>query len=271
MAVGTSFAEASTPLCWSEKLRPRHALIHVDIDPGEIGKNYPVKVAVCGDAKTVLTEMLYQVEPRTSLAPPWAGPGRADPGDLHPQRKARHLASAPRALTTFPCRSSLSGSCAMEGHAPEAILFVDIGNVMAWAIHFLRITRPGSFHINMGFGSMGHAVAASIGGKLAAPDRPVIALVGDAAFAMNGTEVHTAVENDVPVIWVVMNTGGHGMVCHGERIQFRGKFSTGKFRYPLDIAGLAQAMGAQGLRASKNPASSARPWLRPSAPSAAPR
>ncbi len=98
---------------------------------------------------------------------------------------------------------------------------------------------------------MGHAVAAAIGGKLAAPDRPVIALVGDAAFAMNGTEVHTAVENDIPVIWVVMNNGGHGMVCHGETLQFQGKFSTGKFRYPLHIAALAQAMGAQGLLVEK--------------------
>ena len=91
---------------------------------------------------------------------------------------------------------------------------------------------------------------AAIGGKLAAPDRPVIALVGDAAFAMNGAEVHCAVEHDVPVVWVVMNNGGHGMVCHGEKLQFKGKFTTGRFRTPLDVAGMATAMGALGIRVS---------------------
>jgi acetolactate synthase I/II/III large subunit len=96
---------------------------------------------------------------------------------------------------------------------------------------------------------MGHAVAGAIGGKLAAPGRPVVALVGDGAFAMNGMEVHTAVENDIPVIWVVLNNGGHGMVHLGEVIQFKGKFNTSLFRQPLDIAKMGEAMGAQAFRA----------------------
>src|SRR5690606_31361388 len=133
----------------------------------------------------------------------------------------------------------------------DGILFVDIGNVMAWAIHYYQVRTPGTFHINLGLASMGHAVASAIGGKLAAPDRPVVALVGDGAFAMNGMEVHAAVEAKVPVVWIVMNNGGHGMVCHGERLQFKGKFQTGKFRQPLNISKMAEGMGVRTCRVEK--------------------
>ena len=88
------------------------------------------------------------------------------------------------------------------------------------------------------------AVAGAIGGKVAAKDRPVVALVGDGAFAMNGMEVHTAVENDIPVVWLVMNNGGHGMVHVGETLQFKGKFNTAQFNQRLDVAKIADAVGA---------------------------
>jgi acetolactate synthase-1/2/3 large subunit len=80
--------------------------------------------------------------------------------------------------------------------------------------------------------------------EVAAKDRPVVALVGDGAFAMNGMEVHTAVENDIPVVWLVMNNGGHGMVHVGETLQFKGKFNTAQFNQRLDVAKIADAVGA---------------------------
>jgi len=79
---------------------------------------------------------------------------------------------------------------------------------------------------------------------LPAPERPVISLVGDAAFAMNGFEVHTAVEHQVPVVWIVLNNGGHGMVYHGERIQFGGRFVSSRFSRPIDVARTAESLGA---------------------------
>src|SRR5262249_24076204 len=100
----------------------------------------------------------------------------------------------------------------------DALLFIDIGNAMTWAGHYFEVRQPNTYFVSLGLASMGSAVAGSIGGKLAAPDKPVIALVGDSAFAMNGMEVHTAVEHDVPVIWIVLNNSGHGMIFHGERL-----------------------------------------------------
>jgi acetolactate synthase-1/2/3 large subunit len=68
---------------------------------------------------------------------------------------------------------------------------------------------------------------------------------------MNGLEVHTAVENDIPVIWVVMNNGGHGMVHLGESMQFKGKFSTSIFKHPLNVAAIAEAVGALSFRVER--------------------
>jgi acetolactate synthase I/II/III large subunit len=244
LAVGTGLGELATH-CWSEQLRPSDTLIQIDVDPTQIGRNYPVQVGIAGDAHTALSEILLEVN--------YAVRRQGEP-DLAARRAAidRFKASHARYVnvegfedTSMPLKPQRLMRELQEVLTDEAILFVDIGNVMAWAIHFLEVNHPGMFQINLGLASMGHAVAAAIGGKLAAPDRPVVALVGDAAFAMNGMEVHTAVENQVPVIWVVMNNGGHGMVMHGERLQFKGKFQTGKFRRPLNIAQLASGMGAQ--------------------------
>jgi acetolactate synthase-1/2/3 large subunit len=85
---------------------------------------------------------------------------------------------------------------------------------------------------------------AAIGAKLAAPAKKVVALVGDAAFAMSGTEVHTAVDHRIPVVWVVLSDGGHGMVKHGERMLLGEDLGACRYRVPLDIGGMAKAMGA---------------------------
>jgi acetolactate synthase I/II/III large subunit len=250
-AVGTSFGEASTH-AWDPRLMKGKQLLQVDVDPREIGKNYPVRVGLVGDARQVLVELLYQVE-RDSQ---WFDLAERLDERLTAVRAVKDAHSRfvhPDLMKdeSTPLKPPRVIAEMREALPDDAILFVDIGNVMAWAIHYYTVREPGTFFINMGFGSMGHAVAGAIGGKLAAPDRPVVALVGDAAFAMNGMEVHTAVENDVPVVWVVQNNGGHGMVHLGETLQFKGKFSTSLFRHPLDIAKMAEAMGALAFRVDK--------------------
>src|SRR5262249_54753364 len=99
----------------------------------------------------------------------------------------------------------------------------------------------------MGLSSMGSATAGAIGGALAAPGRPVVALVGDGAFAMNGMEVHTAVEHRIPVIWIVLNNSGHGMIKHGERLLLGAHLGACEFRVPLNIYGFGLAMGARAF------------------------
>ncbi len=250
LVVGSSLGELATH-CWNPKLQPSKAMIHLDIDPTEIGKNYPVDVGMVGDAKTILTEMHFELERQLGRLEPSELPDLEARAQMVRDLKRKH----PRFVeveafedTSAPLKPQRLMRELEKAMPNDAILFVDIGNVMAWALHYFQVREPGTFHINLGLASMGHAVASSIGGKLAAPDRPVVALVGDAAFAMNGMEVHAAVEAQVPVVWVVMNNGGHGMVSHGERLQFKGKFQTGKFHTPLNIAKIAEGMGARSMR-----------------------
>ena len=80
----------------------------------------------------------------------------------------------------------------------------------------------------------------------------MVALVGDSAFAMNGMEVHTAVDLGLPVIWLVLNNGGCGMIYHGERMLYGDKFTCSLYGKRLDIAGIAEGLGARAFRA-KNP------------------
>ncbi|MBI4054780.1 MAG: thiamine pyrophosphate-binding protein [Elusimicrobia bacterium] len=251
LTVGTSLGELATST-WSPKLKPREELIQIDADPREIGKNYPATIGVVGDARTVLTEMLYQMERELRWRQPQELEKREEWIREFKSKTPRFVETRGFEDLSLPLKPQRLMRELQEALPQRAHLFVDIGNVMAWAFHFFTVTEPGTFHINLGFASMGHAVGAAIGGKLAAPEAPVLALVGDAAFAMNGMEVHTAVEHDIPVIWLVMNNGGHGMVCHGEQLMYKGKFSAGgRFRRPLDIAQMAEAMGALALRVER--------------------
>ena len=108
--------------------------------------------------------------------------------------------------------------------------------------------RPGTYFIDLGLSAMGSAVAGVIGGKLAAPERAAVALVGDAAFAMNGMEVHTAVEHGVAAIWVVLNNQGHGMVMQGETLLRGGDLGFARFGARIDAAGIALSLGAAAWR-----------------------
>jgi acetolactate synthase-1/2/3 large subunit len=251
LAVGTSFSEAATH-AWDPRLLEGKDLLQIDIDPGEMGKNYSVEVGLVGDAREVLVELGFQIVRDLQWSDRIANREERLAGvRALKERHPRFVDEAAMEAEAVPLKPQRVVAEMRRALPDDAILFVDIGNVMAWGLHYFTVREPGTFYINMGFGSMGHGVAGVIGGKLAAPGRAVAALVGDAAFAMNGMEVHTAVENDIPVVWVVMNNGGHGMVHMGETLQFKGKFNTSLFRRPLEVASMAEAMGALAFRAER--------------------
>ena len=239
--IGSSLGEDST--CgFDPRLARKSSFLQLDVDPCVIGRNFPVSVGLAGDGGAVLTELLYEIERRIrggalviermhSPLRTFPRPGGdSGPGGLKPQYVLKELREAlPR----------------------DAAVFVDNGTIRTWSGRHFPVYCEQGFFVNMGLASMGYAVAGSVGGKLAQPERTVVALVGDAAFAMNGMEVHTAVENQVSVIWVVINNGGHGMIYHGERAQFGGKFRSSIFNRSLDIAAVAHGLGARSIRVER--------------------
>jgi acetolactate synthase-1/2/3 large subunit len=240
MTVGASLNELTT-LNWNQQLLPSKALIQLDVDAHRIARNYPVDVALVGDAQTILVELVYHVHRalREDTTPQsrWArepalarGHERFD----HPE----HRVSEALPLTPQRWRVDLE-----EVLPDDAVLFSDIGGHMCFNIHNLCIRRRQDFVINLGFASMGHGTAAAIGARLAV-DRPVIAIVGDACFTMNGMELATAVEYGVPVIWIVENNNMHGIIWHGSKlVGTRKPMQSVAYKRPLEVAAIARAMG----------------------------
>lgn len=244
--IGTSLGETST-YSWDAKLRPSKSLIQLDIDPLRIGRNYPVEVPLVGDAKAILEAINVGIEIMTGMDSDGTKPSStwgATPRTSIVQEMdtpLHHDHNIP--LTPQRWRTDL------ESILPEnAIIFSDIGGHMLFNTHDLFLLPKQRFFLNLGFGSMGHGTVAPIGAAIALrnthPFTPVFALVGDACFAMNGMELLTASEYNVPVIWIVENNGMHGITHHCSKQLNGGKpLNVATNRKPIRVAKIAAAMG----------------------------
>src|SRR4249919_2263467 len=184
---------------------PPTKLIHVDIDPEEIGRNYPVALGLMADVRTFLRQVLAELATRKGVADAAASrrkwlvaieglrqewnafiaPGFTDDSTpIHPQRAAAEIDKA------LP---------------DDAILVSDVGVHHNWLLQFCRPKNPHSLIGSMGFGAMGFGVAGVLGAAIAAPARPCVSVCGDGAFLMHASVMATAVEYKIPAIWVVWN------------------------------------------------------------------
>lgn len=231
---------------------PPTKLIHVDIDPEEIGRNYPVELGLMADTTTFLGQLLAALDDHEAGASParrawldqiavwraewedFIAPGFKDPASpINPQRAAREIDLA----------------------LPEdAILVSDIGIHHNWLIQYCKPTRPESLIGCMGFGPMGFGVAGVLGAKLAAPDRPCVAVVGDGAFFMHNTVLGTAVEYGIPAVWVVWNNYAYASIRGLQRGYLGGRELATDFKHPEtgqpynpDFAAMARSCGVEGV------------------------
>ena len=242
LAVGTSLSEWGT-LGWDRRLQPSEALLHVDIDPYEIGKNYQVTVPLIGDAKSGLTELCYEIRRQQQRYLHWRrGNGHLAP----PPDRPRVLNASTMDSNAVPIKPQRLLRDLQEALPRDALVFVDGGANRSWAIHYWQTLYPRTFFCATGMASMGFGVAGAIGGKFAAPDRVVVSITGDGGFLMNGMEVSTAVHYGKQVIWVILNDAGYGMIHHAFRMMKRPDVGT---RYPrVDCARVAEGLGAQAFR-----------------------
>jgi acetolactate synthase-1/2/3 large subunit len=242
LAVGTSLSEWGT-LGWDRRLQPSEALLHLDIDPYEVGKNYQVTVPVIGDAKSNLTELGFEIRRQQQRYLHWRrGNGHLDP----PPDRPRFLNAASMDSNSVPIKPQRLMRDLQEALPRDALIFVDGGANRSWAIHYWQSIYPRTFFCATGMASMGFGVAGAIGGKFAAPDRVVVAITGDGGFLMNGMEVSTAVHYGQQVIWVILNDAGYGMAYHAARLRNIPDVGT---RYPrVDCARVAEGLGAQSFQ-----------------------
>lgn len=236
--VGASLNEITT-FNWISTLAPRRALIHIDIDPERISRSYPTQIPVVGDAAATLEAIIEALRDAGAsgqdLASTW--PSRVDAVDL----SSCSLACSPTENLLNPAQWRLELNQILPA---DAVVFSDIGGHMLFNIHHLIIRDQQRFVLNLGFGSMGHGTVAPIGAALALGGRPVVAIIGDACFTMNGMELLTAREYDVPVIWLIENNQMHGVTWHGSQlVGSRTPMNSVRYRQTLDIAAMCRAMG----------------------------
>jgi acetolactate synthase I/II/III large subunit len=234
LIIGSSLGELAT-FGWDQTLVHSRVSCQIDTDPLRIGRNFPIDLPVIADARAALEQLLPEdadnadpaARPPAGLVQPRTGPSAAALQDGHPLLQASAVTA--RISELVP---------------PDTALYIDNGNSLSWAGQFYTARAPGRIHTSLNVGSMGYALAAVIGGKLADPTRPALALLGDAAFAMHGMEIHTAAELDLAAVWVVLNNGGHAMVGNVQHMLYQ-RSPTSRYTAPLDVARLARAMGAQ--------------------------
>jgi acetolactate synthase-1/2/3 large subunit len=239
--VGTSLSETST-LNWKPELCATRSLIQLDVDADRIGRNYPVDVGLVGDAQSILVELVYHlhrsIRSGSSPASTWRSAPPVPRGD------ARYDGAALRRSDAVPLTPQRWRADLTEVLPDDAVVFSDIGGHMLFNIHHLCIRERQKFFLNLGFGSMGHGTVAPIGAALADRRRPVFAIVGDGCFTMNGMDLLTAAEFDVPVIWIVEHNNMHGITHHCSKLLGQGRaLAAAGYRKPVEVASIARAMG----------------------------
>ncbi len=239
--IGASLNETTT-FNWNPQLRAGKSLIQLDIDADRIGRSYPVDVALVGDAQTILVELVYHIH---RMIREGASPASTWPSEAPlPRGHERYDQPALRTSDAIPLTPQRWRADLQEVLPSDALVFSDIGGHMLFNIHELCMRENQKFVINLGFGSMGHGTCAPIGAALASPKRPVISIIGDGCFTMNGMELITAAEYGVPVVWIVENNQMHGITWHGSKLVSGGKpMESIRYKRPLEIAAIARAMG----------------------------
>ena len=205
LAVGTSFGEADSS-SWNPNYTfaiPPSSLIQIDLDPQEVGKTYPLAVGIVGDAKATLSRLLQAL--RAEGAPrKWGESQRFAALDARRQRWLREIAPTQHdgGRPIHPARLLYELNQTLPD---DAIVITDVGWNKNGAGQQLITRRPLTYITSGGMATMGFAPAAAIGAKIARPDRPVVALVGDGGLMSACGALATAVELGTPVLWVLFN------------------------------------------------------------------
>ncbi len=229
LAVGTRFSYFPTG-GWSLRLPGR--IVQIDLDPTEIGRNYPVEAGVVGDAGPVLSALESELDRLGHQPLPWR-----DDEVAKAMGRITEAVGAPIEIEVLDqIRSALP---------PESLVFNDPTTIAFWARSHWKTDRPRTWFVPSGFGTLGYALPAAIGAKLARPDTPTIAIIGDAGVMFTIQDLMTAVQENVPVVVLVFNDEGYGVERrHQDHLYGR---RSGVDVRPPDFVALAHSFGARGI------------------------
>src|SRR6202012_1098285 len=219
-----------------------------DIDPAEIGKNRHADVPIVGDVKAVITDLIamlrhYETPGKIAVADWWAY--------LESVRATYPLSYGPQSDGSLSPEYVIEKIGQIAG--PDALYVAGVGQHQMWASQFIRYEKPRTWLNSGGLGTMGYAVPAAMGAKMARPEAVVWAIDGDGCFQMTNQELATCALEEIPIKVAIINNGNLGMIRQWQTLFYKGRYSqsdlgTHKHRIP-DFKLLAEAMGCVGLRA----------------------
>jgi len=249
LAVGTRFSDRSVGTF--DEFERNLKIIHMDVDPAEIGKNQTTKVAVVGDVRASLRAMVKIVLARQE----GAGGGNGNGGDLEGTEWFRHVKEVRQYwkenLKIHPGEMAAARILRRlrEELPADSIITTEVGQHQMWASLFYDVVQPGTFFSSTGLGTMGWGFPAAIGAKVARPDVPVVDIAGDGSFNMTENSLATSVLEDIPVIVFLVNNFTLGMVAQWQRTFYDRRMIGVDQKHCPDYVRLAESYGAQGVRA----------------------
>ena len=251
LGLGTSFKEADSS-SWEKDYTfdiPKTKLIQIDIDPSEIGRNYPAEIGAVADLKHALTAL------NTAARQLYPGGRKNDQlRESIGRYRAEFAASNSEAERSnqFPMRPERILADTRAVLPRDAIITTDVGWNKNGVGQQFPIYTPGSILTPGGYATMGFGAPAALGAKVAAPDRVVVSLVGDGGFGQNPSLLATAFEEDIAVVWIVMNNRAFGTIAGLQKAHFGTTLGTVFEKdgcpYSADFAALAKAYGVEGVR-----------------------
>lgn len=236
IAIGARFSDRV--ISNVSRFAPNARIMHIDIDPAEIGKNITVHYPLVGNIKEILRLLAEKVEARR---------------DTDWNRKIDEWKEQ------YPLRYEENGTLKphyiverlYEITKGEAIITTEVGQNQLWAAQYYKYSKPRQFISSGGLGTMGYGLGACIGAQIGRPDAKVINIAGDGSFRMNCTEIATAVEYKLPVVIAILNNSVLGMVRQWQQLFYGGRYSATTIDRGTDFVALAEAFGAVGIRVTK--------------------
>ncbi len=237
LAIGVRFGDRVTRRI--SGFAPNAKIVHIDIDPAEIGKNIRVDTPVVGDIKNILTAINAGLKAGGETGP-WVEQVQTWKA-VKPDNCAEAGKIKPKAVFD-------AINAATEG---KAIICTEVGQHQMWAAQYIKCTEPRSFISSGGLGAMGYGLPAAVGAQFGRPDRVVFDIAGDGSIQMNIQELATAVENELPLKIVILNNGYLGMVRQLQEFYCQGRYSQVALKSVPDFVRLAEAYGAKGIRVTE--------------------
>lgn len=236
IAIGARFSDRV--ISNVKRFAPNAEVMHIDIDPAEVGKNVVVNYPLVGNIKKILKLINCKIEKKDDTdwckkVIEWKSkyPLKYEQdGTLKPQYVVERIYE----LT--------------EG---DAIITTEVGQNQLWAAQYYKYSTPRQFISSGGLGTMGFGLGASIGAQIGRPDKKVINIAGDGSFRMNCSEIATAVEYKLPIIIAILNNQVLGMVRQWQELFYDSRFSSTTIDRCTDFVALAEAFGAIGINVTK--------------------